>query len=188
MNGSRAVRRTATAVLAAVVAAAVLGGCGDDEGAGAQGSTGNLGPASPTGPGSGDAVLAVVVSGAIPVSGNAAVTGGSGTAAAGAGTLRTVVADGTGGGLQHRFTVTFDAVSGVVISILHAWGPSGGAAEATVGCVRTAGATVPVAEPSLCLDGASVDLVAARVTFADALLRNGSFSSILNGQVPFAVP
>jgi hypothetical protein len=170
------------AALAATAVAAVLAACGSaDSGAGGQGSTGNLGPVSPTAPGT-NVVLSVTVSGAIPSTGNAVVTGASpGASTLVSGTLRQVVAEGSGGGLQHRFTVNYDAVSGVVFSVFHAWGASIAAAEATTQCVRTVSAVGQQA----CGGAITVDLAANRITFASTVLRNGNFSSILNGQVPY---
>ena len=190
------------AALAATAVAAVLAACGgDSDGAGSQGSTGNLGPVSPApGPGGVTDVLSVAVSGAFPVSGNALVssaTGGSSVLVSG--TVRQVTADGSGGGLQHRFIITYDAVSGVVLSVVHAWGASIAAAEATTACVRAAGTVSPVAQPVLC--GATVSVstsvstsagttggtTGGTVNFASAVLRNGNFISILSGRVPFTL-
>jgi hypothetical protein len=172
-------------MLATLAVAALLAACSDG-GAGEQGSTGNLGPVSPVGPGTGggSALVSVTVTGAVPTSGNGLVTGASpGASTPVGGTLRQVVVEGTGGSVQHRFTVSYDAASGVVLSVLHAWGTTSATADAATQCVRTVSAVGQVA----CGAAVAVDLAANRIVFTGTVLRNGTFSSILSGQVPYTV-
>jgi hypothetical protein len=179
------IRGPLRAVLVATTLAAALAACGsEDSGAGAQGSTSNLGPVSPAPPDT-SGTVAVTVSGANPVSGNAVVTNSTpGVSIPVSGTVRQVVAEGSGGGLQHRFTVNYDAVSGVVFSVFHAWGASIAAAEATTQCVGT----VTAVGQQACGATVTVDRSNNRIAFANTPLRNGSFASILSGQVPFKAP
>lgn len=173
-------------VIAAIAATAIaLGGCGGD-GAGASGGEG----ATQTAPGAGGAGtnasrIAVVVSAAVPVSGNGAVSGSTVVDAAAVGTTRAVVADGLGaGGLAHRIRVDYDSVSGVVLAVTHGWGASAGTFEASAGCVR---AVTPV-NATLCT-GATVDLAGGRIVFTNTLLRgSGVFTSLLNGTIAFPSP
>lgn len=184
MIGSIGSSRAAVAALAAA-AAFSLAACGDD-GAGAGGSNdGATQNPAPPGAGSGTESVAVTVSGAIPASGNAIVTGSVARAVVLVGTTRRMTADGSGGGLAHRVIVDYDAVTGVVGSVSHGWGASTAAFEAATQCVRTATA----AGQALCGNGVAVDVVAGRVTFTNLVLRGaGSFTSILNGQIGFAAP
>ena len=167
------------AALAAIAAAAIaLGGCGGD-GAGASGGDG----ATQTAPGAGSSgasasSIAMVVSAAVPVTGNGAVSGSTVTDAAAVGTTRAVVADGLGaGGLAHRIRVDYDSVSGVVLAVTHGWG-------ASAGCVRV----VTAINPTVCT-GATLDLAGGRIVFTNTLLRgSGVFTSLLNGSIAFRAP
>jgi hypothetical protein len=174
------------AALAAIAAAAIaLGGCGGD-GAGASGGDG----ATQTAPGAGSSgasasSIAMVVSAAVPVTGNGAVSGSTVTDAAAVGTTRAVVADGLGaGGLAHRIRVDYDSVSGVVLAVTHGWGASAGVFEASAGCVRV----VTAINPTVCT-GATLDLAGGRIVFTNTLLRgSGVFTSLLNGSIAFRAP
>jgi hypothetical protein len=180
MDGYRVSGGGTRSILAAIAVAALLAGCGgDSDGAGAQGGTGNLGPTSPA-PDPGASTWQVVVTGAIPVSGNGNVSGSAGVSAV-SGALRQIIIDGSGGGLAHRFTVNVDASNGIVFSVVHAWGASILAAEAQTQCLRT----VTAIGQQACDGTVAVDLNLRRVTFTATSLRNGAFSSILNGQAPF---
>lgn len=171
---------------AACAVALLVAACGGD-GAGTTGTTGGTGATQtpPAGGGGTSGALSVVVSGAVPTSGNALLSGASGTATPVAGTLRRLVADGTGNGFQHRITVDFDGVTGVVLSVTHGWGASLSALDAATQCVRVATA----AGQAVCGDAVTVDVAARRASFAGVVLRGaGSFASILTGQVAFTVP
>ncbi len=187
--------RAARAVLAAIVAT-VVAACGGDQpgaGAGGEGSTG----LTQTGPGSGGGTVAspveVAVSGAIPTSGNALVTGTTAISSVPVpgGTQRLVVADGTGNGLAHQFSVLFDGVTGTVLRVDHLWGASATTPEARTACV----ATLVTGGPPACGGGVTVDVVNRQVTFRSALLRGTTqgtttnpFTSILTGTITYAAP
>jgi hypothetical protein len=176
------------AALAAVAAVAALGlaACGDD-GAGAGGSGGGAtqNPSPPGGGGTATESIAVTVSGAIPTSGNAIVSGSSARAAVLVGTTRRLTADGSGGGLVHRFVVDYDGVTGVVGAVTHGWGASAASLDAATQCVRT----VTTAGQVACGAGVAVDVATGRLTFTNLVLRGGgTFTSILNGQVAFVAP
>lgn len=181
LGGTRAAR----AVLA-VLAVAALAACGGDSaGSGASGTGATQTPPTAGGGGGGAVTLSVVVSGAIPTSGNGTVSGPAGSSTVVAGTVRRVIADGTGNGLQHRFTVDYDGVTGVVVSVTHGWGSALSALDAATQCVRVATAV----GQAVCGDVVSVDLAARRVVFSGAVLRGaGTFTSILAGQIGFTGP
>jgi hypothetical protein len=174
------------AALAAMVAMAVAACGGDQAGAGA-GGDGSSG-LSQTGPGPGGGTVAsaveVAVTGAIPASGNAVVTGTTATSSVPVpgGTQRLMVAEGTGNGL--------DGVTGTVLRVDHLWGPSVAVPEARTACV----ATPVVGGPPAC-GGVAVDVVNRRLTFRSALLRgtiqgtaSSAFTSILTGTITYAAP
>ena len=180
-------RARAIAAIAAVAAAGLaLGACGGD-GAGASAGPGatQAGPSTGGGTGTGTGRVEVVVSAAVPVSGNGAVSGTSVVDGAAVGTTRALVADGLGaGGLAHRIRVDYDSVSGVVLAVTHGWGANAGAFDASAGCVRVVGP----ATPPLCA-GVTVDLTGGRVIFTNTLLRgSGVFTSLLNGTIAFRAP
>lgn len=184
-SAGAAARLARSALLAA--AAAALAACGGDgAGSGASGTGATQTPPASSGGGTGvAAALSVVVSGAVPTSGNALVTGSAGTSSPLSGTVRRLVADGSGNGLQHRFTVDYDAVTGIVIAVTHGWGASTSALDASTLCVRA----VTAAGQAVCGDTVSVDGLARRVTFTGTVLRGaGTFSSILTGQISYTVP
>jgi hypothetical protein len=182
------------AALAAMVAMAVAACGGDQAGAGA-GGDGSSG-LSQTGPGPGGGTVAsaveVAVTGAIPASGNAVVTGTTATSSVPVpgGTQRLMVAEGTGNGLAHQFSVLFDGVTGTVLRVDHLWGPSVAVPEARTACV----ATPVVGGPPAC-GGVAVDVLNRRLTFRSALLRgtiqgtaSSAFTSILTGTITYAAP
>lgn len=186
--------RAAWVALAATAALAVAGCGGDQTGAGAGG--GGSSGVSQTGPGSGGGAVAspveVAVTGAIPISGNALVTGTSATASVPVpgGTQRLVVAEGTGNGLAHQFSVLFDGVTGTVLRVDHLWGPSVALPEARTACV----VTPVVGGPPAC-GGVAVDVVNRRLSFGSTLLRgtiqgtaSSAFTSILTGTITYAAP
>jgi hypothetical protein len=184
--GGLARMRADRAMLAVLAAAFALAACGGDSaGSGASGTGATQNPPTAGGGGGGTATLSVVVSGAIPTSGTGAVTGGAGTSSVVSGTVRRLIADGTGNGQQHRFTVDYDGVTGVVISVTHGWGTSLSALDAATQCVRAA----TVVGQAVCGDAVSVDLAARRAAFSGAVLRgSGTFTSILTGQIGFTAP
>lgn len=181
MDGTIGRRMTRAAAMAAMLMA--LTACGDD-GAGAVGGEGGFTQSAPGGDASNPAVT-VTVSGAIPVSGNALVTGSGAVSSPLVGTTRRVTAEGSGNGLQHRFAVDYDAVSGTVLAITHGWGASLSSLEGATQCVRAVSVPGPVA----CGATVSVDVTARRVTFVGTVLRGaGAFTSILSGQIDFTTP
>lgn len=180
MLGSNGSRRLVLAL--ATSASLALVGCSDD-GAGADGTATGATQSAPTG--STQGTVAVTVSGAIPTSGNARVSGSGASAVTSQNALRVVEASGTGNGLLHRFAVTYDPLSGAVLGVVHAWGdPSASSPDALTGCVRSVTAAGQVA----CGTSVAVDVAAGRVSFAGAALRgDGSFASILNGDITFTL-
>jgi hypothetical protein len=189
LDGCRAVGAALAA--AALIALAGCGG-GGEPGAGA-GGDGTSGATQSGGVGTSGARVLVTVSGAIPTTGNAVVSGGTATSSpvVVGGTQRRLVADGAGGGLAHRFALLYDGVSGTVLRVEHGWGASGGAPEAATGCVATpTGGALPA-----CGGAVSVDVV-ARVARFDGLLLRGTaqgaggnpFTSILTGTIAFTSP
>ncbi len=174
--------RRAGAVAAIAATGLALGGCGSD-GAGATGGEGATQTAA--GAGGGTSRIDVVVSAAVPVSGNGPVSGTTVVDTAGVGTARTLVADGLGaGGLAHRMRIDYDSVSGVVLAVTHGWGSGNGTFDASAGCVRV----VTPAVPTLCA-GVTLDVAGRRVSFANTLLRgSGAFTSLLNGTIAFQAP
>jgi hypothetical protein len=177
-NGMR--RAAPIGMVVAVLLA--LGGC-SDEGAAAGGNGGGFTQNVP-GPGTPTDAVAVTVSGAIPVSGNAELTGRPGSTTPLAGTRRLITADAGGGGLAHRIVIDFDTVTGTVFSVTHGWGPGSGAFDAVTQCVGT----VTVAGQQLC-GGVVLSLSGSTVTFNATVLRgSGTFNSILSGRVPFTLP
>lgn len=181
MPGSICSPRTALAVAAT---AAMLAGCGDD-GAGAGGDGGATQPA-PAAPAAGtQGTVSVTVSGAVPVTGNGVVTGSGAVSIAAANALRLVDASGTGNGLLHRFAITYDPVSGAVLQVVHAWGSSDTAmSDALTSCVRV----VTVVGQVPCGSSVTLDVAAGRVSFAGTALRgDGSFASLLNGDIAFTL-
>jgi hypothetical protein len=165
---------------AAGAAALLLGliACGGD----GAGSTGGSSGFTQSGGGGGSATVEVTVSGAIPASGNASVTGAGAVSALITGTTRRVTADGSGNGLQHRFTVDYDEVTGTVFAVTHGWGASLASLEGATQCVRT----VTVAGQAACGAAVSVDPASGRVQLSGAVLRGaGTFTSILSGRIDF---
>ena len=181
MNGTIRIRAACAASLATVLLG--LAGCGDD-GAGSAGGSGGVTQAGPSGD-AGAAATAVTVSGAVPVSGNGSVTGAGASSVPLAGTTRRIAADGAGNGVQHRFVVDYDAVSGTVLAVTHGWGPSLSAFEGATQCVRAVTALGQVA----CGGAVALDTARGRVVFPGAVLRGaGSFTSILTGRIDFTSP
>ena len=180
MLGSMGSRRAALAL--AIGAMIVVGGCSDD-GAGADGTGSGATQTAPTA--STQGAVAVTVSGAIPVSGNTRVTGSGATSVASQNALRVVEASGTGNGLLHRFAVTYDPLSGAGLGVVHAWGAAdSGGTDARTACVRSVSAAGQVA----CGPSVSLDVAAGRVSFVGTVLRgDGSFASILNGDITFTL-
>lgn len=181
MNGTIAIRAACAAGAVALVFG--LAGCGDD-GAGSAGGAGGL---TQTGPGgdSSAAAVAVTVSGAVPVSGNAIVTGSGAASAILVGTTRRVTADGSGNGVQHRFAVDYDAVSGTVLAVTHGWGMNLSSLEGATQCVRAPTAAGQVA----CGGSVTLDTSRSRVVFSGTVLRGaGNFTSILTGRIDFTSP
>ncbi len=175
------IRRQAVgmAVLGLVVA---LAGCGDgaDAGAGAGGGTG----LQPPGGSGTTATTSVTVSAALPVSGNGAVTGTGAVSSLLDTATRRVVADGAAGGIQHRFTIDYDPVSGVVLGVAHGWGASLSSLEGATACVRA----VTVLGQVACGSSVAVDVARSQASFTGTVLRgSGSLASILTGQITFTV-
>jgi hypothetical protein len=173
---------TRTMTLAAVLAVA---GCGNDPGA-----TSDAGFQQPLQGGSGaggggQTPFTIVVSAAVPASGNGIVAGTGARALPATGTLRQVEAFGVAGATKHRFFVLYDAVGGTVFSAAHAWGPTDAYAEAATQC--TSGA--PTLNVAQCGTTVAVDPATRVVTFRNALLLGqGTFTSVLNGQLTFSAP
>lgn len=185
MNGSIGSGRHAVAAALAACLALGLVGCGDDDGAGSQGLPGSTQTGPSPGAGGAASAVAVTVTGAIPTTGNAVVTGTSVAGTAVAGTQRQVVADGAGGGLQHRFSVVFDGVSGTVLRVDHGWGASTSALDAATACA----ATLVAGGPPACGGAVTIDVATRQIRFANALLRGqGTFTSILNGGITYPAP
>jgi len=180
MIGSIGSRGASIALLSGTLL--LLGGCGDD-GAGA-GGTGN--GATQTGPtASTQGSVSVTVTGAMPLSGIGTVSGSGATSVASPAGPREVRAEGTSNGILHRFAVTYDPLSGVVLGVVHDWGAAdSGGTDARTACVRSVSAAGQVA----CGPSVSVDVAAGRVSFVGTVLRgDGSFASILNGDITFTL-
>jgi hypothetical protein len=180
---SQVIRAATAAVLAAALG---LAGCGDDGASSTAGAT-QTGPSTSSGTGPTTGQIAITVSSAVPTSGNGSVTGTTVADALIGGTNRAVVADGSSAsGFSHRIRVDYDSVSGLVLAVNHGWTASTGSAGDT-GATACARVVTPTA-PTLCV-GATVDVAAGRVTFANTLLRGaGAFTSLLNGSITFQAP
>jgi hypothetical protein len=191
MNGSNGLR--VALVCAALGAAFAAAGCGSDDSAnpgdGFSQSGPSTGSGTPSNPGGGaTAAVAVTVSSAVPVSGNGSVAGSRAASTLVGGTTRSVSAGGTassasaGTTVEHAFTVQYDAVTGTVLAVQHAWGDAGTAGAAA--CAVVVSPTIP----TLCR-GVAVDVAANKVTFSGTILRGqGAFASILTGTITFPAP
>ncbi|HYF61035.1 MAG TPA: hypothetical protein VEA81_18960 [Burkholderiaceae bacterium] len=163
----------------AALLAAALAGCGGDGAGGGAGFTQTpvADPGTTPPPG-----FSLVVSAAVPATGNGTVTGAAGTSVAFQGTVRRAVFEGTTETARHRVSVDYDTATGLVLAVVHQWGPPAGAFDALAQCVRVA----TVAGQQLC-SNASVDVAASRASFGATTLRGaGTFASILTGSgLPF---
>jgi hypothetical protein len=179
-----AARAAGTATVCAGLFA--LSACGGD-GAGAQGSLPGISQSGPGDTGGLTGTGLITVTGAIPTSGLGAVVTQTGTATLG--TLGTSVIVQIGGQVSgstvlHRLLVEYEAQSGQVQSVTHAWGASLDSAEALVQCVRLI--TNPSVIQQLCGDTVRVLPATSQITFNAVLLKSGTYQSVLNGTVLFA--
>jgi hypothetical protein len=90
----------------------------------------------------------------------------------------------SGSTVLHRLLVEYEAQSGQVQSVTHAWGASLDSAEALVQCVRLI--TNPSVIQQLCGDTVRVLPATSQITFNAVLLKSGTYQSVLNGTVLFA--
>ena len=156
------------------------------EGAGAQGSLPGITQPGPTDNGGLVGTGQITVTGAIPVTGLGTVVTQTGTATLGTGGALVVVqisGQVSGSTLLHRFLVAYEPLSGQVQSVSHAWGASIEAADALVQCVRAV--TNPSVVEQLCGDTVRVLPDTSQIIFNAALLKSGTYQSILNGTALF---
>jgi len=189
MNGSNGRATGRRGIACGVLALMVLAGCGGD-GAGADaGASGSVAAtqSSPSGgSGTGATAPTLVVSGAVPATGNGTVALGTAVTTTSGSTFRQATIEGNAQatGTLHRITVDFDSVTGTVAAVTHRWGPSATTFEAITQCARTA-STVAIA----CGGAVSVDVATGRVSYTNLVLRgSGAFTSILNGQFTTTTP
>jgi hypothetical protein len=187
MNARMATRtRDAWRGLLSVAALALLmAGCSGD-GAGAGGGL----PGYTQGEGSGGdptGSAQILVSNAVPTSGNGTVVMATGTATPSPNSsLVTLSVKGvlSGGSTQHVFTVLYDTASQMVVSANHAWGAPGALAQGSTDCVLQQSSAS--ASNSFCLTVA-VQPAAGQMSFQSTYLEssNGLNTSLLNGTARF---